>query len=95
MVFSRSGSSLSYILRLKYDNRYLYLITGLAGCNCNYVGCDSYYPTNKKLKVIDLNGELINAKNVKSHVKLPLTEGISEVNLIEYYNIHYKPIQNT
>ena len=89
---NRNDSSNPIIKRLKYDNMYIYVITTLTGCNCGYIGCDSYNGFRLVLKVRKIaekkeNCELILTKNGRTKIKL--INEINEEEAIEIYNKNY------
>ena len=93
LEFENRNNSLNPIIeRLKYNDRYIYVITTLTGCNCRYVGCDSYSGFRVVLKVREVSENkkdcnLILSKSGKTKIKL--TKRINEEEAIEIFKREY------
>jgi len=88
----RNRGSNPIIKRIEYNGYYIYFIEFLIGCNCNYVGCESYNKSKYSLKVRKVaenyrDCELVLTKENKNKVKL--NGEINEIEAIEIFKKEY------
>ena len=92
---NRNNSSNPIIKRIAYKNVYIYIIETLTGCDCNYIGCDSYKSYGRVVLKVRKASEnkkdcdLILTKNGRAKVKIKVTDKISELETIELFNKYY------